>query len=414
MLNKNQKIIFSNIFSLFILQGTNYILPIVLLPYLVRVLGVEYFGLLAFSTATIGFFRGIVSYGFELSGTQQISVYRDNKNKIIEIFSSILIVKSILAFLSLLILLIIITFIEKFNMHWEIFLFTFFIIFGDVLFPIWFFQGIEKMQVITYLRVGYKLLFTLLVIIFVQKKEDFLLVPLFDSMGAILAGIIAIAIIAKKHNVSFTQPSFKSIIFQFKNSWHIFISNIAVYFYSSINIFVLGILTNNTLTGYYAIAEKIYMAIRSLFGPIIQALFPFLAKKYKENKINYYHIVKKISIIYFITLLLLGILVFYLSDILVELLAGQIIIESVNVLKILSFSIVFAIGSFFTSFLIIKGEGKILSKITFISMFINIIFVYPSIYLFGIYGLATQFVMIQIFQAVLQLKYNKEIFIKER
>lgn len=37
--------------------------------------------------------------------------------------------------------------------------------------------------------------------------------------------------------------------------------------------------TNNTMVGYYSIAEKLYMAIQSLYGPITQALYPYVAKE---------------------------------------------------------------------------------------------------------------------------------------
>lgn len=49
--------------------------------------------------------------------------------------------------------------------------------------------------------------------------------------------------------------------------------------YTSANAFVLGLFTNNTMVGYYSMAEKLYMAIQSLYGPITQALYPYVAKE---------------------------------------------------------------------------------------------------------------------------------------
>ena len=72
--NAQTKTILSNIVALFTLQGLQYLIPLILLPYLVHTLGIEYFGLLSFAIATIAFFRAMVSYGFDFTGTKQIAL----------------------------------------------------------------------------------------------------------------------------------------------------------------------------------------------------------------------------------------------------------------------------------------------------------------------------------------------------
>lgn len=53
----------------------------------------------------------------------------------------------------------------------------------------------------------------------------------------------------------------------------------AVSIYTSANTFVLGIFTDNTMVGYYSIAEKLYQAMQSLYSPINQTLYPYVAKE---------------------------------------------------------------------------------------------------------------------------------------
>ena len=410
--NTQIKKILTNTFSLVILKGSNYIFPLVLLPYLIRVLGVEGFGLLAFATATVNMLRGFVSYGFDLSGTQLISRNYNKKEKLIKIFNSILIVKFLLALCLFIFLLSLVFFVDKLHLHWEIFILTALLMFTDVLFPIWFFQGMEKMKIITYLKISHKSLFVLLILIFVNNQNDIFLVPLLDAIGAFIVGIIALKIVREDFNMVFKKQKYIQIIFQLKYGWHVFLSKIAVILYTSLNTFVLGLLTNNESVGYYSLAEKIYMAIRGLYSPFIQALFPYLSKLYLKNQSKYFLLVKKITIGYFLSLVLISCLLYSFSSEIVYLISGKNIINTINILNILSISVVFSIGSLYSIFLIIKNQGKILSKITFISMLFNVLFVYPLISLYGIYGLAYLFLSVQIFQTLLQLKYNKEIFLK--
>jgi len=107
---QDKKRLLSNFFSLSVLQVFTYILPLLTLPYLVRVLGMEKFGLVMFAQAFLMFFNVLVDYGFNLSATREISIHRDDKSKLTEIFSSVIGIKAILLVISFLILTIIIFF----------------------------------------------------------------------------------------------------------------------------------------------------------------------------------------------------------------------------------------------------------------------------------------------------------------
>jgi len=201
---EEKKRLASNIFSLSALQGASYFLPLLTVPYLVRVLGPDYFGLLAFATATIGFFMLITDYGFNLSATRQISIHRDDLAKVNELFSSVMMIKSALMVISFGLLSLLVFSFEKFSQHWEVCFITFGMVIGQVLFPVWLFQGMERMKYITYFNIGAKVFFTVCVFIFVQEQADYLFVPLLMALGFIVAGIWSLYLVKKQFAVSFS------------------------------------------------------------------------------------------------------------------------------------------------------------------------------------------------------------------
>jgi len=324
---EEKKRLVSNFFSLAVLQVFSYVLPLLTLPYLVRVLGVEKFGLVMFAQAFIMFFNIFVDFGFNLSAVREISIHRDDKEKLTEIFSSVMIIKFILILISLIILTVIVFSFDKFKNDKILYYLTFLVVIGQAMFPVWYFQGIEKMKYITIINITSKLLFTIAIFIFIHKQNDYILVPVFNGLGFLVGGGLSLWIIFKYFNQKFIFQNVQTLWLYFKESSHFFLSRVAVTIYTSMNTFILGLFTNNTIVGYYSIAEKLYIAYHSFFQPLVQTLYPYIAK-YKD--------IMKFQKIYFfvkgINLLLL-IFVYFLAPDLVYLIAGKEIYQSVEAFR---------------------------------------------------------------------------------
>lgn len=334
---EDKKRLMSNFFSLSVLQGANYILPLITLPYLVRVLGVEYFGLLAFSTATITYLGIITDYGFNLSATKQVSIHRNNQSKLNEIFSAIMIIKVILMIVCLILLTILVFSFSKFSQHWDIYFLTFGVVLGQVLFPVWFFQGMERMKYITYLNIVSKLIFTGAIFFFVHQKEDYYLVPIFTSLGFIIVGIWSLYLIKREFSISFHFQKYEDIVYYLKNGWHVFVSNVAISLYTVSTVFILGIFTNNIIVGYYSAAEKIIRAFIGLFIPFSQAIYPYIGKKAHESKKEAIAILQKMSLGTAFFTLLLSFFVFLGAEWLSNTILGEEYQKSIIIIQVLSF-----------------------------------------------------------------------------
>jgi len=347
----DKKRLLSNFFSLSVLQGANYLLPLITLPYLVRVLGPEKFGLVAFAQAFIQYFVILTDYGFNLSATREISIHRENKQKVSEIFISVLIIKFVLMVLSLILLCAVVFSFSKFKSDWQIYFLTFGMVVGQVLFPVWLFQGMERMKYIAFLNITSKLFFTILIFIVVRKASDYIYVPLINSCGFILAGIFGQWLAFRNFRIRPHIPTINCLRSHLKDSTQFFLSRASVSIYTSSNAFFLGLFTNNAMVGYYSAAEKLYIAFQGIYQPLTNTIYPYMAK---YRNIPLYKKVFKLSLaLNSVSCILL----FVFSRQLVTLLLGSDFQQSILVLKIFSAALFVVVPSILLGYPFLAALG---------------------------------------------------------
>ena len=373
--SEDNKRLLSNFLSLTILQGANYILPLITLPYLVRVLGVEYYGLLAFAGVTIAYFGIITDYGFNLTATREISIYRDDKEKVTEIFSSVITIKFLLMLVSFFLLVLLVLSFDKFKTNAFLYFATFGIVVGQVLFPVWFFQGMERMKYVMYLNVLSKLIFTVAIFIFVQEEKDFYIVPILTSLGYLIAGVLSLSLVKREFTIGFKSQKWETLVFYFKKSWYIFIANISNGIYTNSTVFILGLFTNNTIVGYFSAAERIIKIIQSLFAPLFQALYPYFSKKASVSKKEMLLISKKILYIVSTIALFVSLVLFISAPFVVNIVLGKEFHESIQIIQILSIlPLTYVISNFLgTQIMLTNGKDKEYSNIFLYSTILNLL-----------------------------------------
>lgn len=407
---KDNKVLLANFFSLSALQAVNFILPLLTIPYLIQVIGIELYGLLAFATALMMYFIILSDYGFNLIATDEISINRDSISKVSDIFSAVLMVKFILVLVGFVILTLFILFFDRLSQNWEIYYLTFGIVIGQSLFPIWFFQGMEKMRYIAILNILAKSIFLIAIFIFVKEEEDYYLVPLFNALGFIVSGVISLVYIRNNFGVSFNIQKIEVLQNYLKKGWHIFISRIVVVFYTSSNLLILGVFTDNTMVGHYAIAEKVIGAISSLGAMINQVFFPYLSKIRSISEVNYYNKFTYILKIIIGVMSLVSLGIYFLAPWIVEMLVGREVSEIVEILRILAITIIFfPLGGFFTQSFITLKASFLITKATIYTAIINLLLVFPLVYFYNIYGLALVVILVQIFQVYINLNYFQNL-----
>lgn len=278
MFKKLKHPLIGNFISLLLLQGVNYILPLITVPYLFRVLSVEKYGLVNFSAAFIQYFIVFTDFGYNLSATKLIAETRNDVSEQSRVFNRVMFSKLLLLLIGFIVLVIIILSFDKFSSDKILYLYSFGMVIGNVLFPVWFFMGLEKMKFITIITIITRVLALVPIFLFVKTSNDYLLVPVINSSGMILSGIVSIIIVRRVFKIKYYIPSFSEIRDSLKDSSQYFISRISVSIYTISNTFILGLFGSNTMAGYYSAAEKLFTALQSAYVPVNNTLYPYMAK----------------------------------------------------------------------------------------------------------------------------------------
>ncbi len=335
-ISKN-KILVKNFSSLSLLQISQYVLPLITFPYLVRVLGPDGYGLVAFATAFVGYFTILTDYGFNLSATRKISVNRKNKEKVSVIFSSVMTVKILLFALSILLIIPIIYGFAKFSKDSGIYLISFISVLGTTLFPVWFFQGIERMNFITIITITIKVLWVISVYVFINSYDDIIILVSLNSLSSLLTGIVGLIAVKTNFKINFVVPNYLQIKKQFLDGWHYFLSQASISLYTTSNIFILGLFAGDTVVGYFAAADKIRGAVQNISGTAGRTIFPHLSSEFVRSKLAAFRFINTyIRAVGSITFLLC-LMLFLLAEDIILIVMGDNYIQSIIILKIISF-----------------------------------------------------------------------------
>lgn len=296
LLTRN-KVIFENFSYVALFQVLNLLFPLITFPYLTRVLGQELYGLVITAQILSSYCSIIVSFGFLSVSARHISLNRDNKDKLSEIISSILCVQFVLWILSFVGYIGVVNMISIYKSHFLLFFFSFFLTLPNILFPQYYFQGIEKMKYITLIQLIFQLVFVGLIFLVIKRASDYVYVPLLYSVGYLLGGIAAFYVIFVKHKIVFRIPSFRVMRFYIKDASSIFATDAICTIKDKLNYLLLGGMVSMGDVVTYDVGSKLTGLINKPIDIIRTVIFPKMARD--KNDMQF----KKIG------LLILGILI---------------------------------------------------------------------------------------------------------
>ncbi|HLA57906.1 MAG TPA: oligosaccharide flippase family protein, partial [Puia sp.] len=153
-----KKGLFKQFMSLASIQVVNLFIPLLIIPYVSRILGPEKIGLINFATSFLTYFTLIVNYGFDLSATREISLHREDMNYVNEIVNTTLFCKALLFVLSSIFYFAIVLLSKTYSGELYLYLVSYLLLISSVFYSAWLFQGLQKLAVFTFYNLVFRIL----------------------------------------------------------------------------------------------------------------------------------------------------------------------------------------------------------------------------------------------------------------
>lgn len=391
-----------NFSSLSLLQLSNYIFPLIVFPYLVRVLGPEKYGLVNFAFAFTVYFISIIDYGFSLSATREIAVKKGNKEILNEIFNSTFFSKLLLLVPVTVIYFLLAFYIDFFSQDLLLYIVVYFSIIGKLLFPGWFYLGLEKMHFIAVFNIIIRAFSVTAIYIFVSESKDVILYAVILSSYQLLLGITGIIHTVASGLTKVYYPGIPSVINRIKMGFSIFSSSFAIMLYTTSNTFVLGVISGNTAVGFFTGVDKIRLALQNIGGIAGQTIYPHITNLFTQSKNYAKSFLLKYGIIFGSLFILFAVSMSFLSDFVINLVLGEDFSEASNILIVLSFLpfIILLSNIFGIQIMLSQGFDKAFNKIIVTAALINIILLLILVPVYDGLGAAVSMLITEIFVTI--------------
>ena len=396
---KQHKKIIENFSYLSVLQILSLITPLITYPYLVKTLGEVMYGTVVFAQAVVAYFNILVVFGFNFTAAKEVSIHRDNPKMLSEIISAVTIIKTLFLIISLSLISCYMFYTSK--MDYNLYYLSFWICLNEILFPTWFFQGIEEMKYITFINFGIRVLFIGMIFVFIKSPDDYLFFPLLNGIGALLAGVVSFSLLYGKYKLQLIRVPLKTLIEYIKSSYHLFISNVSIQIYVNANKIIIGHFLGMREVTYYDLAEKITNMGKIPQSMISQVLYPKISL---EKNSAFLRKVLKGSILINVFLYLI---VFLFSNQIVAYFGGN---EMVLRILFLTVPIIGISNVLMVLTLLPFGYNKAFTKIVFLSAFfysliILILYGFDEI---SLYTLTATNVLVELIVSIIAFIYTRK------
>lgn len=397
-----------NFVSLSLVLFANTVIPLITIPHLTRALGAEEFGRIAYIQALMTFVTIFTDYAFSWSGVKNISAVRDNEYKLSFVFCSIWAAQWGLTILSAIVLLLF-SVISNAGSE-DVFLYTLgfiAVVLGNVIFPLWFFQGIERMQEIALIQISTRIFSIPAIFLFISTPADTAKALGIQAGVSMLAGICCLYYIFICRWVQIQVPTIQDVVNVLFRGFNLFLSKFSISFYTTLAPIALGLMAGTSAVSYFALADRIRTAGQSLLTPVANTLYPRLSNLFTNNRSDASILLRKG---FFVTIFLasfISVNLFLFAAPAIKLLGGDEFGAAAEVLMILApLPLVVGLSNIFgVQIMLANGKTRPFNFILTGAAVIGAIVIWPLTLWLGAVGAAISVLGVELFVSIAMAAY---------
>ena len=393
-----------------IYQSSTYIVPLITIPYIIRVVGIENYGIISLANGVANYIRVGVDYGWNILGIQYVARAGNDAKKRGEIVSAILSQQLFLVLVGGLILGAAVLLFPKLQREYLVFILAYGLVPGNMLILTWFYVGAEQVKDLNYIFLSSKLLYVLTIFFLLRPLNNFVWVAVFNSGSLIVAGLASVVLLRFKYGIKVRLYGWKKFSHLFKEGWPIFLSYFSTNFYRNSNILILSIFASERIIGIYAVAEKAVKVVQSTFMPLSQTLYPYIAKISKTDELQAARYLRYIILGMAVLSGLVSLLMYIFAPLIIYLLAGKTPALGVLLVRVGSLVILFGVLNYILGVIYLTNFGfkEKFSRAVVTTGIFGVTVCFILSYFFSATGTMLSFTLSELFLMIFLIYYVKK------
>lgn len=264
------------------LTAANYVFPLLVFPYVSRVLGVTNMGLCNFIDGVITYFVLVSMMGISVAGIREVAAAKSNQARLREAFNSLLVLNGLTTLAVLLVLVGATIFVPQLREHSDMMaLGALKLIFNCFLLE-WLFKGLEDFRYITIRSIVLKTLYVVAVFVLVRDTNDYAMYYGLSVALVVANGAVNVVYARKLLSWRAWRGRLKRYTRGFMTlGFYILLTSM----YTTFNVAYLGFAAGDTEVGYYTTATKLFQIVLALFTAFTGVMMPRMSVLVAEGRI---------------------------------------------------------------------------------------------------------------------------------